>query len=539
MNLSVQSGCGRRKLIVIPPEAEGYSAKNLKSVSSGGKAIFYVVPLQDSLDTSPLAPDSPRFSKMPKTTCYQCSEVMPLQMLAVHIKTCIGKLSSDDDREDQISDVWVVEDKSKVACPICYREFLKDDITIHASVCGESLPTESSVATCADEGFPVHTSACTPKSLEDVLTFLKEQVDTTKEFKLCVDREDLPERGIIQWKRKKTASPASLLKEVYIGESGIDTGALRKEFLTGIENRFFEGIGTQGKSPKYSLTDLDDENFRIVGEIFAVSIAQGGPAPAFLREWCYNFLCAGEVNFSCLSKEDVMDLESYLLICRVEDAADTESLMMLADDIVSCGYTSQIKHELKESIIRSIVLHSTTRLIPILQQLKNGMQLYGLVDQLNKNSEVCKPLFVPGTITKPDADFIMMNCQPRYSEKGTSKEASERKVTNFLQDFLQELEVAGDGVLGETRPLSVPMVLQWMTGQSHIPILPDEKRRFKITCNFDHDCMERLGNHSVCYPIVSACTCTVTFPVKHMSMYEEFKRIMSDAVRYGGGFFKV
>ncbi|XP_073697980.1 uncharacterized protein, partial [Garra rufa] len=404
-------GCGRRKLIVIPPEAEGYSAKNLKSVSSGGKAIFYVVPLQDSLDTSPLAPDSPHFSKMPKTTCYQCSEVMPLQMLAVHIKTCIGKLSSDDDREDQISDVWVVEDKSKVACPICYREFLKDDITIHASVCGESLPTESSVTTCADEGFPVHTSACTPKSLEDVLTFLKEQVDTTKEFKLCVNREDLPERGIIQWKRKKTASPASLLK--------------------------------------------------------------------------------------------------------VEDAADTESLMMLADDIVSCGYTSQIKHELKESIIRSIVLHSTTRLIPILQQLKNGMQLYGLVDQLNKNSEVCKPLFVPGKIT-PDADFIMMNCQPRYSEKGTSKEASERKVTNFLQDFLQELEVAGDGVLGETRPLSVPMVLQWMTGQSHIPILPDEKRRFKITCNFDHDCMERL-NHSVCYPIVSACTCTVTFPVKHMS----------------------
>ncbi|RXN13937.1 G2 M phase-specific E3 ubiquitin- ligase-like isoform X1 [Labeo rohita] len=115
-------GCGRRKLIVIPLEAEGYSAKNLKSVSSGGKAIFYVVPLQDSLDTSPLAPDSPHFSKMPKTTCYQCSEVMSLQMLAVHIKTCIGKLSSDDDREDQISDVWVVEDKSKVYCPTLYNK---------------------------------------------------------------------------------------------------------------------------------------------------------------------------------------------------------------------------------------------------------------------------------------------------------------------------------------------------------------------------------------------------------------------------------
>ncbi|XP_016428414.1 uncharacterized protein LOC107755961 [Sinocyclocheilus rhinocerous] len=282
--------------------------------------------------------------------------------------------------------------------------------------------------------------------------------------------------------------------------------------ISGIENRFFEGTGSQGKNPKYSLTDLDEDNFRwfygwsfigcpftnrIVGEIFAVSLTQGGPAPAFLREWCYNFLCAGEVNFSCLSKEDVMDLESSLLICRVEDAADTESLMMLADEIVSCGYTSQINHEQKESIIRAIVLHSTTRLIPILQQLQNGMQLYGLVDQLSKNSELCKPLFVPGKITKPDADFIMMNCQPQYSEKGTSKERIERKVTNFLQDFLQELDVAvdvsnadeeGDTVLGGAQPLSVQQVLQWMTGQSHIPILPDEKRQFKITCNFDHDC---------------------------------------------------
>uniref|UniRef100_A0A673HNT1 Uncharacterized protein n=1 Tax=Sinocyclocheilus rhinocerous TaxID=307959 RepID=A0A673HNT1_9TELE len=149
---------------------------------------------------------------------------------------------------------------------------------------------------------------------------------------------------------------------------------------------------------------------------------------------------------------------------------------MLADEIVSCGYTSQINHEQKESIIRAIVLHSTTRLIPILQQLQNGMQLYGLVDQLSKNSELCKPLSI----------FFIFR-KPQYSEKGTSKERIERKVTNFLQDFLQELD-EGDTVLGGAQPLSVQQVLQWMTGQSHIPILPDEKRQFKITCNFDHDC---------------------------------------------------
>lgn len=58
-------------------------------------------------------------------------------------------------------------------------------------------------------------------------------------------------------------------------------------------------------------------SYRTVGEIFTVSLAQGGPAPAFLKEWCYNFLCSGEMNFSHLSKEDVADLESVLLINKV------------------------------------------------------------------------------------------------------------------------------------------------------------------------------------------------------------------------------
>ncbi|KAF7645451.1 hypothetical protein LDENG_00204420 [Lucifuga dentata] len=81
-------------------------------------------------------------------------------------------------------------------------------------------------------------------------------------------------------------------------------------------------------------------------------------------------------------------------------------------------------------------------MIPMLQQLRKGLELYGLVDHMAANPEACRSLFVPGTIIKPDADFIMMNCQPHFSEKGTSKERTERKVINFFQDFLQELEMS-------------------------------------------------------------------------------------------------
>lgn len=48
----------------------------------------------------------------------------------------------------------------------------------------------------------------------------------------------------------------------------------------------------------------------LLTELLAVSLAQGGPPPAFFKEWCYNFLCTGEIDFHSLSKEDVADVES-------------------------------------------------------------------------------------------------------------------------------------------------------------------------------------------------------------------------------------
>ncbi|CAJ1066449.1 uncharacterized protein LOC115411511 isoform X2 [Xyrichtys novacula] len=175
---------------------------------------------------------------MAKTACYQCNELMPLQMLALHIKTCKGKLSDDDgDNDDESSDgTCVVENKCKVVCPICTKEFPDDEITVHARLCGERR--------------------------------------------------------------------------------------------------------------------------------------------------CYNFLCMEEIDFHSLSKKDVADLESCVLISRVsalrhceiinislmllpialfasslhctfqvENSTDVQSLMMYADEIISCGYSSQIKLDSKENII--------------------------------------------------------------------------------------------------------------------------------------------------------------------------------------------
>lgn len=62
MLLAYIGGNGRRRISVIPLEAEGYTGSVIKSASSGGKNLLYVVPLQDELDMTPLPPDAPEYA---------------------------------------------------------------------------------------------------------------------------------------------------------------------------------------------------------------------------------------------------------------------------------------------------------------------------------------------------------------------------------------------------------------------------------------------------------------------------------------------
>ncbi|KAK5890593.1 hypothetical protein CesoFtcFv8_014100 [Champsocephalus esox] len=137
-------------------------------------------------------------------------------------------LSSEEDIEtSEVEIVSVVHpvqnhtEKSleeKVPCPICFESFTPQFLEIHASMCGER-----------DQHVP-----------------LDEKTDMGHNNGKAMERR---------------------FKSV---DAGVDTGALRKEFLTevvaGIEGHFFEGPQQQ-RIPRYSLNDLDSDLYRTVGEI--------------------------------------------------------------------------------------------------------------------------------------------------------------------------------------------------------------------------------------------------------------------------------
>ncbi|RXN32911.1 G2 M phase-specific E3 ubiquitin- ligase-like protein [Labeo rohita] len=172
-----------------------------------------------------------------------------------------------------------------------------------------------------------------------------------------------------------------------------------------IEKHLFEHRGHQrGKSPIYSLSNLEKGFFRTAGEVFSVSLAQGGPAPRFLRPWCFDYLSSGDLDESTLTIDDVDDAELYNLIKKVEE--EETDLSAWNDQIINCGFTGAIKPENKEAIIRSIVLHATLRLLPLLKQIRKGFEVYNFVDILENHSGLCQQFFVPGVVDDDDDDKI-------------------------------------------------------------------------------------------------------------------------------------
>ena len=94
----------------------------------------------------------------------------------------------------------------------------------------------------------------------------------------------------------------------------------------------------------------------------------------------------------------------------------------------------------------------------------------------------------------------------------------------------------GEGHLpdaGNENKIDVGKFCQWLTGQSHIPLGKADREDFKIVIEFDHDFEVRYGTHGICYPVVNACSHSVTLPVVHLGTSSELRDVLPKAIVYG------
>ncbi|KAI4827467.1 hypothetical protein KUCAC02_030859, partial [Chaenocephalus aceratus] len=138
-------------------------------------------------------------------------------------------------------------------------------------------------------------------------------------------------------------------------------------------------------------------------------------------------LLRSECMEECLSSEE--DIE-------VESATEHSMMIGLSDEILNCGYTGNVSIPNKDTIVRAIILHAVLRLQPMLEQLREGLQLYGLLSLMSQYPDICQPLFVSGEDV--NAEFVMASILPQLSDKGTTRHQVELEMMNFIQDFLYE-----------------------------------------------------------------------------------------------------
>ena len=118
---------------------------------------------------------------------------------------------------------------------------------------------------------------------KDVVHELASQVQHDKHFFIVTRRKAPFSRIISLWQRQASKSHVTNRLSVhYSGESGVDNGAIALEFLQQCTADMAESMFPDG-APMDSSFLVQNGSFQTCGEIVAVSLAQGGPPPVFLK----------------------------------------------------------------------------------------------------------------------------------------------------------------------------------------------------------------------------------------------------------------
>ena len=341
----------------------------------------------------------------------------------------------------------------------------------------------------------------------------------------------------------------------YSGEAGIDSGKIAKEFL---EDTIKEIAATLFKDgvPVNSTHHVQNGDFLTCGEMAAASLAQGGPPPCFLEGCAYNSIFT-ETDLTNVDEKDLPEKEK-ITIANIRLDCTKHS-----DFIIEHGYAGIIDQKFIQDIVNSLKVRFVSDRMSYMQELKKGLDIYGLGDLIQRNPDVCRPFFVKDFKKDlvPDADYLFSLMEPIFSEEGSTKRVIEESIMDYIQDLLIALEdtsVSGYSApvawnydesqndpstpaedaegLFETADMSVGGVMGWLTGQRHKHVSTKEK--LTITINFDHECLLRNPNHKICFPLIGACGRELTIPVVHMSKAENFKELFVMAYCKGQSFGK-
>eukprot|EP00794_Sanderia_malayensis_P002591 gene2591-3003_t len=345
-------------------------------------------------------------------------------------------------------------------------------------------------------------------SVDDIIGSLKSKVVKDQHFFLVVRRGAPLARVLKVWRHQAAKNPVlHTLRVKYVGEDGIDQGAIAREFMT----------DTMKMIAKEMLPD--EHAFKCM--FHAIDFAK--------------------VNELSLTKKE----EETLDLVR-NDVKACEDLILEND------YTGPMNDKNIDDIISSLKVSFVSKQSLYMKEFAKGLESYNLMDNITQCPNLMQNVFVASNEGKPDANYLYSCMVPQYSAEGSSKRAKEEEIMDMLQEVLlrfedknvQSLDTAvafknfdetnEDHDEFTTADISIPGLMKWLTGQEHKPLGGDEEIKIKVL--FDQDCMQRNPNHSLCFPTVGACPREVTIPVAHVQSDSQFCEVFATAFCKGNAF---
>jgi len=83
-------------------------------------------------------------------------------------------------------------------------------------------------------------------------------------------------------------------------------------------------------------------------------------------------------------------------------------------------------------------------IMPMLDQLRMGLESFCVLEALQSNKGILQPLFVEGSsIFKPTRDVILDNVVVEFSEDGTNAKIKEIDIFKYFSDFIMDCSETG------------------------------------------------------------------------------------------------
>ena len=212
--------------------------------------------------------------------------------------------------------------------------------------------------------------------------------------------------------------PSCLNKRVmvrFVGERGIDSGAMALEFFTLVLSDIGSVMFPNG-TPVDSTFQVQNLNFKTCGQILASSLAQGGPAPCFLDESVFNLLVEPSLKLHNIDQSKHLTETDRAFLHSVQG-----DLCSHTDAIIDHGYTGPIDDDHAEQIIKSMIINIVSKRQLYLREFMEGLRSFGLAEIIQTHADACRALLVKGSRARiVDANYLFSLLEPVYSPEGSS-----------------------------------------------------------------------------------------------------------------------